>query len=85
MQAALTAASGGDVIVMKNGTYAAQTISGSAKLVTFYAQTYDSVLVGGLTENAGGVTTHGIIASGTGNTRGDLAYRMPLPAPVSRL
>ena len=54
MQAAFTAASANDVVVIMNGTYGIQAISGSAKLVTFYAQTYDSVLVGGLTENRAG-------------------------------
>jgi len=77
MAAAFSAASSGDIIVMKNGTYAAQTVSGSAKTVTFHAETYDAVLVAGLSVSAGGVTTHGIIASGTGYSRGDLDISNP--------
>jgi hypothetical protein len=77
MAAAFNAASSGDTVVMINGTYASQGVSGSAKTIKFYAQTYDSVLVGGLSVSAGGVTTHGIIASGTGYSRGDLTVRSP--------
>jgi len=77
MAAAFSAASSGDVVVMRNGTYAGQSISGAAKTVTFHAQTYDSVLVGGLSVSAGGVTTHGIIAAGAGFSRGDLTIDTP--------
>lgn len=43
MQAAMTAAQGGDTVIIKNGTYPAQTISSGTKatVVSFYAETYD--------------------------------------------
>ncbi len=77
MAAAFTAASAGDVVIVKNGTYASQSVSGSAKAVTFNAETAGSVLVGGLSVSAGGVTVHGIIASGTGYSRGNLSVSNP--------
>lgn len=46
MQAAMTAAQGGDTVVVKCGTYPTQTISSGTKasVVTFYAATYDQAV-----------------------------------------
>jgi hypothetical protein len=74
MSAAFSAASAGDTIVIKNGTYGSQSLSGTAKAsaVTFYAETYQSVLVGGLSISVDKVNVYGVIGSGTGNSRGRL-------------
>ena len=75
MQAALTAAAAGDTIVIKNGTYGNQSLTsgGKASVVTFYAETYGSVLVSGLTVNIDKIYVYGVIGSGTGNSRGSLS------------
>jgi len=74
MQAAQTAASAGDTIRIKNGTYGSQSISsgGKANYVNFYAETAGSVLVGGLSISVDYVKVTGVIGSGTGNSRGSL-------------
>lgn len=75
MQAAQTAASAGDTIIIKNGTYGAQNLNSSAKtsMVYFYAETDGSVLVSGLSISIDKVTVKGVIASGVGNSRGTLS------------
>jgi hypothetical protein len=74
ISAAFSAASAGDTIVIKNGSYGSQSLSGSAKssAVTFYAETYQSVLVGGLSISVDKVNVYGVSGSGTGNSRGSL-------------
>ena len=74
-QAALTAAQAGDLIGVKNGTYSGQTLSsgGKASFVSFYAETSGSVLVASLSANVDKVHYYGIIASGTGQSRGSLS------------
>jgi hypothetical protein len=51
MQAAQTAAQGGDTVIIKNGTYGSQSITSGTKasVVTYQAETYRQVFVGGLT------------------------------------
>lgn len=74
MQAALTAATGGDTVLILNGTYGGQNLSSNGKTstVNFYAQTYGSVLLtGGLNINVDhvhvvGVTTKLGAADGSG-------------------
>lgn len=73
-QGALTAAQGGDTVLVADGTYPAQTLSSGAKAtaVTFEAQDYRQALVGSLTINVDHVHFVGVAASGSGDARGDL-------------
>jgi hypothetical protein len=69
MQAAQTAASAGDTVVVKNGTYGAQTLSSSQKssAISYYAESNGSVLLtGDLTINIDHVHVIGIISAGSG-------------------
>jgi IPT/TIG domain len=74
MQAAQTAASGGDTVVVQNGSYPAQTLASGAKTTTvnYVAQTVGSVLLAGLQINIDKVHITGIVGSGTGTNRGGL-------------
>lgn len=74
MQDALSVASGGDTIVMRNGTYGTQSLDtdGKTSTVTFYAQNWQQVLVGNLSINVDNVHTIGISGSGTGLNRATL-------------
>jgi hypothetical protein len=75
MQAALTAALAGDTIVLKSGTYAAQSITSGQKAstVNFVAESSGQVLVGYLhIVGVDKIHVTGVIASGTGDSRGGL-------------
>ena len=78
MQAALSAASGGDTVLILNGTYAGQTLSsGKSTTVSFYAQTYGKVLLtGGLSINTDKVHVVGVTeASGASDSAGGLTIQ----------
>lgn len=71
-QAAFNAASGGDRIIIKNGTYSADCdISGSPKAstVSFFAETREQAIVRDLIIQVDKIHVSGVISSGTGNLR----------------
>jgi hypothetical protein len=74
MQAAQNAAQGGDTVVVRNGTYVAQTLNSGQKssTVNYQAQTNGSVFVAALTIFIDKVHVTGIVGSGSGETRGGL-------------
>ncbi len=74
MQAAQTAASGGDTVRIVNGTYGAQTLTSSQKTsaVNYFAETATQVKVANLLINIDKIHVTGVIASGTGDQRGGL-------------
>jgi hypothetical protein len=74
MQAALTAAQGGDAIIMKDGTYGAQTLATGEKasMVTITAEDYRQVFVGQLESDVGNVTVSGVTGAGSGASLSDL-------------
>lgn len=66
MQTALTAASAGDTVIIKNGSYGAQTLSTDQKAsaVSFYAETSGSVtLTGDLTVHVDKVHIYGVVSA----------------------
>lgn len=71
-QAAFNAGSGGDVVILKNGTYSADCdISGSPKasVISFFAETRELAIVRDLIIQVDKVHVSGVISSGTGNSR----------------
>jgi hypothetical protein len=70
-QAALTAASGGDAILVRDGTYGPQTLSSSEKttMVTITAEHFRQAFMGDpFTTTIGNVTVSGVAGTGSGAT-----------------
>jgi hypothetical protein len=71
-QNAFNAASAGDVVILKNGTYSGDCdISGSPKasVVSFFAETRELAIVRDLIVQVDKIHVSGVISSGTGNSR----------------
>lgn len=84
IQAAQAAAQGGDVVVMKTGTYGSQSLSANEKtgIVTYYCETWRQCFVGGLSISIGNVTLHGLTGTGGFNSRPDITLTTNTGKPV---
>lgn len=73
LQRAISAAPANGTVIIPDGVYASQTVSSSGNgVITVRAQDPGQVQVGGLSVNADKLHFVGIIAAGTGESRGDL-------------
>lgn len=73
LQRAISAAPANSTVIIPDGVYASQTVNSSGNgTITVRAQDPEKVQVAGLTVNADRLHFVGIIASGTGESRGEL-------------